>query len=401
VLRDRNILLGVTGSIAAYKSVDIARRLIENGARVKVVMTEASCRFITPYIFETVTGNHVYSDLFKDPFSHINLSRETHLFIIAPATANTINKLSCGIADNLLSNLWLTYEGPVLIAPAMNFRMYRNPIVKKHIRDLKQSGVQFVGPVSGSLACGEEGEGRMVEVAEIIEAAAEALANKDLTGQNILVTAGPTVEPIDPVRFISNRSSGKMGYAIARAALRRGAEVTLISGPSFLEPPLGVSFIPVEKTTEMEAEVFKHLKKATSVIMAAAVSDYSPADTAKVKLRKKDSMSLILNKNTDILMELGRKKGRRVLVGFAAESGKDIKSASTKLKEKNLDLIVLNDISRKDAGFDVDTNVVTLINGKGQITDYPMMKKIEVADIILDRVIELRKRDKDKKGGRI
>jgi phosphopantothenoylcysteine decarboxylase/phosphopantothenate--cysteine ligase len=215
VLRDRNILLGVTGSIAAYKSVDIARRLIENGAQVKVVMTEASCRFITPYIFEAVTGNQVFTDLFRDPFSHINLSKEAHLFIIAPATANTINKLSCGIADNLLSNLWLTYEGPVLIAPAMNSRMYRNPIVTKHIRELKQSGVQFVGPVSGSLACGEEGEGRMVEVTEIIEAAAAALCKKDLTGQNILITAGPTVEPIDPVRYISNRSSGKMGYAIA------------------------------------------------------------------------------------------------------------------------------------------------------------------------------------------
>lgn len=389
MLRDQNILLGVTGSIAAYKSVDIARRLIENGARVKVVMTEASCRFITPYIFEAVTGNQVFTDLFKDPFSHINLSKEAHLYIIAPATANTINKFSCGIADNLLSNLWLTYEGPVLIAPAMNFRMYRNPIVKKHIRDLKQSGVQFVGPVSGSLACGEEGEGRMVEVAEIIEAAAAALSRKDLTGQNILITAGPTVEPIDPVRYMSNRSSGKMGYAIARAALRRGADVTLISGPSSQKPPAGVSFIPVQRASEMEAEVFKQFKKATSVIMAAAVSDYSPTDIAKVKLRKKDEMSLKLKKNTDILRELGKKKGRRVLVGFAAESGKDIESAIGKLKEKNLDLIVLNDISRKDAGFDVDTNVVTLINRKGQIFEYPVMKKIEVADIILDRMLEV------------
>jgi phosphopantothenoylcysteine decarboxylase/phosphopantothenate--cysteine ligase len=389
VLRDRNILLGVTGSIAAYKSVDIARRLIENGAQVKVVMTEASCRFITPYIFEAVTGNQVFTDLFRDPFSHINLSKEAHLFIIAPATANTINKLSCGIADNLLSNLWLTYEGPVLIAPAMNSRMYRNPIVTKHIRELKQSGVQFVGPVSGSLACGEEGEGRMVEVTEIIEAAAAALCKKDLTGQNILITAGPTVEPIDPVRYISNRSSGKMGYAIARAALRRGADVTLVSGPSSQEPPAGVFFIPVERASEMEAEVIKQFKKATSVIMAAAVSDYSPCDIAKTKLRKKEEISLKLKKNTDILRQLGEKKGRRILVGFAAESGKDITSAIAKLKEKNLDLIVLNDISRKDAGFDVDTNVVTLIDRKGQIIEYPVMNKIEVADMILDRMLRI------------
>jgi len=390
VFRDQNILLGVTGSIAAYKSVDIARRLVENGAHVQVVMTEAACRFITPYIFEAVTGNQVHSDLFKDPFSHINLAKEAHLFIIAPATANTINKLSCGIADNLLSNLWLTYEGPVLIAPAMNFRMYHNPIVKKHIRDLKQAGVQIIGPASGSLACGEEGKGRMVEVTDIVEAAAAALSRKDLTGKNILITAGPTREPIDPVRYISNRSSGKMGYAVARAALRRGAEVTLISGPSNQDPPAGVSFISVERASEMAAEVFKHFKKATSVIMAAAVADYMPSDTSKVKLRKEDEISLKLKKNTDILRELGKKKGKRVLVGFAAESGKNIESATGKLKEKNLDLMILNDISRKDAGFDVDTNVITVINNKGHITEYPVMKKSEVADIILDRMLEIR-----------
>ncbi|MBI4682862.1 MAG: bifunctional phosphopantothenoylcysteine decarboxylase/phosphopantothenate--cysteine ligase CoaBC [Nitrospirae bacterium] len=390
MLKDQNVLLGITGSIAAYKSVDIARRLIEKGAHVQVVMTEAACRFITPYILEAVTGTPVYSNLFDDPFSHINLSKEAHLFIIAPATANTINKFSCGIADNLLSNLWLTYEGPVLIAPAMNSRMYRNPVVKKHIRELNKSGVQFIGPASGSLACGEEGEGRMVEVAEIIEAAEAALATKDLTGQNILVTAGPTVEPIDPVRFISNRSSGKMGYAIARAALRRGADVTLISGPSSLEPPAGVSFISVERTSEMEAEVFKHLKKATAVIMAAAVSDYSPSETAKVKLRKKDEMLLKLKRNADILRELGKKKGNRVLIGFAAESGKDMNSASTKLKEKNLDLIVLNDISCEGSGFDVDTNIVTIIDRKGNVTDYPLMKKIEVANVILDTMLQVK-----------
>ncbi|MBI5663965.1 MAG: bifunctional phosphopantothenoylcysteine decarboxylase/phosphopantothenate--cysteine ligase CoaBC [Nitrospirae bacterium] len=388
MLRDRNVLLGVTGSIAAYKSVDLARRLVANQAHVKVVMTEASCRFITPYIFESITGNQVYTDLFKDPFSHINLSKEAHLLIIAPATANTINKFSCGIADNLLSTLWLTYEGPALIAPAMNFRMYSNRVVKKHILELKQAGAQFIGPASGSLACGDEGEGRMVEVEEIVEAALAALSKKDLAGQNILITAGPTAEPIDPVRYISNRSSGKMGYAIARAALRRGADVTLISGPSSLEPPRGVTFIPVERASEMEAEVFKRFKKSTSVIMAAAVSDYSPTDIAKVKIRKKDEMSLKLKKNADILRELGKKKGGRVLVGFAAESGKDIKSAVAKLKAKNLDLIVLNDISRKDVGFDVDTNEVTLINKKGRIMEYPIMKKIEVADIILDRMLE-------------
>jgi phosphopantothenoylcysteine decarboxylase/phosphopantothenate--cysteine ligase len=355
-------------------------------------MTGAACQFITPYMFETVTGNPVHSDIFKEPFSHINLAKESDLFIVAPVTANTINKLSCGIADNLLSNLWLAYEGPVLMAPAMNCRMYRNPLVRKHIRDLKKLGVQFVGPVTGSLACGEEGVGRMVEVGEIVEAAAAALMPKDLTGQNILVTAGPTVEPLDPVRYISNRSSGKMGYSIARAALRRGAGVTLISGPSSQKPPSGASFISVDRASEMEAAVFKHLKKSTAVIMAAAVSDYSPSDTARVKLKKTEAISLKLRKNTDILMKIGEKKGKRVIVGFAAESGKDIKSAKTKLRGKNLDLIVLNDISQRGAGFDVDTNVVALIDRKGRITEYPEMKKIEVADVILDNLLELKPR---------
>jgi phosphopantothenoylcysteine decarboxylase/phosphopantothenate--cysteine ligase len=342
-------------------------------------------------MFETVTGNPAHSDLFADPFSHINLTKESHLFIIAPATANTINKFSCGIADNLLTNLWLTHDGPVLMAPAMNFRMYRNPLVKKHVRELGKLGVLFAGPVSGSLACGEEGVGRMVEVPEIVEAAVSALMPKDLKGHNILVTAGPTREPIDPVRFISNRSSGKMGYAIARAALRRGADVSLISGPSSLKAPEGAFFTSVEGAAEMEAAVFKQLKKSTAVIMTAAVSDYSPLEAAQVKLKKKDSMLLNLKKNNDILRAIGESKGKRTLVGFAAESGNDVKSAKTKLKGKNLDLIVLNDISKEGSGFDVDTNVVTLIDKKGRIDEYPMMKKIGVADVILDRILGMKK----------
>ncbi len=392
MLQNKNVLLGVTGSIAAYKTVDIARRLKDNGANVTVIMTKAACRFVRPYLFEAVTGNPVHQDLFKDTFSHISLSRDADLFIIAPATANTINKLSCGIADNLLSSLRLAYEGPVLMAPAMNFRMYRNPLVQKHIKELSKSGVQFIGPASGGLACGEEGVGRMVEVAEIVEAAHSILADKDLAGHNILVTAGPTVEPIDPVRYISNRSSGKMGYAIARAARRRGADVTLISGPSALKPPEGVSFISVEKTSEMEAQVFKSLKETTAIIMAAAVADYMTTDEAKVKLKKTESMTLKLKKTNDILARLGEKKGKRILIGFAAETGRDIKSAKNKLKAKNLDLIVLNDISQKGAGFDVDTNVVTLINKKGETHELPKMQKIEVADVILDKLLELANR---------
>lgn len=380
----------MTGSIAAYKSVDMARRLIEEGFSVQVVMTESACRFITPLTFESVTGRRAHSGLFADLFSHINLSKEAHLFIIAPATANTINKLSCGIADNLLSNLWLTYEGPSIIAPAMNFRMYRHPTVQKSIRELKKLGVHFVGPVPGSLACGEEGEGKMAEVPAIVEAAVAALTLKDLGKQSIIVTAGPTVEPIDPVRYISNRSSGKMGFAIAQAAARRGARVTLISGPASLKPPENVMYVPVQKASDMETAVIKHLPGATSVIMAAAVADFAPAAVNRSKVGKDDISAITLKKTSDILRKVGAQRGKRILVGFAAETGRNIESAKEKLRAKNLDLIVLNDVTRKGAGFDVDTNIVTIVDRKGKITDYPLMKKLEVANIILDRMLELK-----------
>jgi len=392
VLGGSSILLGVTGSIAAYKAADLARRLMDEGTKVRVVMTEAACRFIPPYTLEAITGNEVHVDLFKNPYSHINLAAESDLFIIAPATANTINKLACGLADNLLSNLWLTYDGPSLIAPAMNTRMYKNRTVQSNIRNFKKTGVEIVGPAKGGLACGEEGEGRMSEVSEIVEAAIALMIPDDLAGQNILITAGPTQEPIDPVRYISNRSSGKMGYALAKAAGRRGAEVTLISGPSSLNPPQGVKIVPAESSSDMEKAVFKHLDKATTVIMSAAVCDFRVDFTAKNKLDKSDINSLKLKKTTDILKKLGSKKGKKFLIGFAAESGKNVKRATDKLKEKKLDLMVLNDISQEGAGFDTDTNIVTLINKKGNTKDYPIMKKIEVANIILDSIKGAKKR---------
>jgi phosphopantothenoylcysteine decarboxylase/phosphopantothenate--cysteine ligase len=385
VLSGSNILLGITGSIAAYKAADLARRLMDEGAKVRVVMTETACRFIPPYTLEAITGSDVLVDLFKDPYSHINLAAESDLFIIAPATANTINKLACGLADNLLSNLWLTHDGPSLIAPAMNFRMYNNRTVQSNIRNFKKAGIEIVGPVKGSLACGEEGKGRMSEVSEIVEAAISVLTPHDLAGQNILITAGPTQEPIDPVRYISNLSSGKMGYALALAAKRRGAEVILISGPSSLNPPHGMKFESVETSGDMEKAVFKYLEKADTVIMSAAVSDFRADVTAKNKLDKSDINSLKLKKTTDILKKLGAKKGKRFLIGFAAESGKNVNRATAKLKEKKLDLMVLNDISQEGAGFDTDTNIVTLINKKGDAEVYPLMKKINVAHIILDR----------------
>ena len=319
----RNILLGVTGSIAAYKSIDIARRLIDEGFGVQVVMTKAACKFIAPLTFESVTGKPVLTDLFNSSYNHIALSKESQLLLIAPATANIINKLTCGIADDLLSTLWLAYEGPAIIAPAMNYRMYRHAVVQKNIKELRRLGVDFVGPVSGGLACGEEGPGRMSDVSEIVESVATALAPKDLSNHNILITSGPTLEPIDPVRYISNRSSGKMGFALARAAVRRGAKVTLISGPTKLQRPENVSFLPVVTASEMESAVLKNLPKATAVIMSAAVADFASAAVNRAKIPKNDITSMTLKKTVDILKKTGKIKGKRVLIGFAAETGRN------------------------------------------------------------------------------
>lgn len=391
MLDGKNILFGVTGSIAAYKSIDIVRKLTEQGANVTVVMTDAACRFIHPLTFETVSRNPVYTNLFDSYLRHISLVKKSDLLIIAPATANTINKLACGIADNLLSTIWLAHEGTVLIAPAMNLRMYRNPVVQENIKKITKTGVSFIGPESGDLACGEEGMGRLAETADIIEAVKSALTHKDLSGHKILVTAGPTREPLDPVRFLSNRSSGKMGFAIATAAFRRGAKVTLISGPTSQMPTKGISFITVERAVNMETAVLKNLTKSTSVIMAAAVSDFAPRAVTKTKIPSTKEMTIGLKKTPDILQRIGRKKGNRLLVGFAAETGRNIKKAKDKLKDKNLDLIVLNDVTRKGAGFDVDTNVITIIDRKGEITDYPLMKKEDVANIILDRMLKLKR----------
>jgi phosphopantothenoylcysteine decarboxylase/phosphopantothenate--cysteine ligase len=390
VLENKTILLGVTGSIAVYKSVDLARRLKQEGALVSVIMTESACRFVTPLTFESALGLPVHTDLFDGYLPHIKLVRDAHLLIVAPATANTINKIACGIADNLLTTLWLAYRGPALMAPAMNPVMYNNPILKKNIKSLKAMGTAFIGPASGDLACGDEGEGRMSEVSDIIEAAKVSLSPKDLTGHNILVTAGPTREPVDPVRFLSNRSSGKMGFAIARAARRRGARVTLVSGPTSQRPPEGMTLIPVERAVDMERAVKKSLKKTTAVIMAAAVSDFAPSPVGKMKIPKKDRLSLNISKTPDIIEGIGRSKGGRFLVGFAAETGKDIAKAKDKLKRKNLDLIVLNDISQKGAGFDTDTNIVTMINRRGEAVDYPIMKKEKIADLILDEIAGLK-----------
>ena len=389
VLRNKSILLGITGGVSAYKSIDLIRRLREEGALVTVIMTEAAKHFVTPLSLEVASQNKVFSDLYADTMAHISLPAGADIMVVAPATANTIGKFAHGIADNLLTLSFLSFKGKVVMAPAMNWRMYENPVFRKNLDTLLNLGVIQVGPEKGSLACGEEGIGRMAEVPDIIEATMGALTIKDLLDENIMVTAGPTREYLDPVRFLSNRSSGKMGYALARAALRRGAQVTLISGPSSLPQPKGVKFIPVDTAGDMHSAVNRELVSSTILIMSAAVSDFMPAEKSGEKIEKSDELFLTLTGTPDILSAVGKKKNRPFIVGFAAETGRKLEKARKKLKHKNMDLIVFNDVTEAGSGFDVETNKVVLIDKKKE-SELPLLNKDDVADAILDRIVELR-----------
>jgi phosphopantothenoylcysteine decarboxylase/phosphopantothenate--cysteine ligase len=386
-LKDKNLLFGITGSVAAYRSIDLIRRLKEQGASVRVVMTDASKRFVTPLSLQIASEENVYSGIFDDPMAHVSLSREADLMLVAPATANTIGKFASGIADDLLSACFLSFSGKMIIAPAMNWRMYENPIVRGNIDVLQEHDVMEIPPQKGRLACGEQGIGRMADVQTILDAVRSALAEKDLKGMKVVVTAGPTREHMDSVRFISNMSTGKMGYAIAGAAERRGAGVVLISGPSFLAPPAGVGFVPVQSAVEMKDAVFKEIKNADVLIMAAAVSDVMPLSRSAAKPDKTSIKgSLKVRATPDILAEVGSKKKRPMLVGFAAEAGGDTGRAKKKLLRKGADIMVFNDITEPGSGFEVDTNKVVIIDKNGN-TEYPLLSKEEVADIILDRVL--------------
>jgi len=389
VLRNKSILLGITGGVSAYKSIDLIRRLREEGALVTVIMTEAAKHFVTPLSIEVASRNKVFSDLYADPMAHISLPAGTDIIVVAPATANIIGKFAHGIADDLLSLSFLSFKGKVVIAPAMNWRMYENPVFRRNLDTLLNLGVIQVGPEKGSLACGEEGIGRMAEVPDIIETTKGALTIKDLTDENIMVTAGPTREYLDPVRFLSNRSSGKMGYALARAALRRGAQVTLISGPSSLPQPKGVTFIPVDTAGDMHSAVNRELASSTILIMSAAVSDFMPAEKSGEKIDKTGKLFLKLTATPDILSSVGKKKNRPFIVGFAAETGRKLDTARKKLRDKNMDLIVFNDVTEAGSGFDVETNKVVLIDKKKE-SGLPLLNKDDVADAILDRIVELR-----------
>ncbi|MGN1004949.1 MAG: bifunctional phosphopantothenoylcysteine decarboxylase/phosphopantothenate--cysteine ligase CoaBC [Aristaeellaceae bacterium] len=396
MLTGKKIVVGVTGGIAAYKACELVSRLKKRGAQVRVVLTEHACQFVQPLTFETLSGNPAYTDSFdrKYEIGHVALAKWADLLLIAPATANCMAKMACGIADDLLSTTCLAVRCPVLVAPAMNSAMWRNPATQANLELLRSRGLRFVGPEAGRLACGDDDVGRMSEPEQIVEAV-EAILNplRDLEGLNVLVTAGPTVERIDPVRYITNRSTGKMGYALAEAARDRGAQVTLISGPTSLTAPQGVEFVRIESSAQLCAAVLERGESADVVIQAAAPADFRPKNVSDRKIKKTgESMTLELEATTDIAAELGRRKQPgQILVAFAAETNDVMDNARGKLAKKNADLIVANDVSRSDAGFGVDTNVITLITAE-DVRALEKMSKRAAADAILSRVRELRDR---------
>ena len=392
-LNDKTILLGVTGGIAAYKAVDIVSRLVKLGATVNVIMTKNATMLVQPLTFRYISRNPVAVDMFDEPESwkpeHISLADKADVFVIAPATANIISKLAHGIADDMLSTTALAIRCPTLIAPAMNCNMYDNPILQANIDILKKYHFEFIEPEYGILACGYEGKGRLADPEKIVERIQQILnVPRDFEGKTVLVTAGPTREALDPVRFISNRSSGKMGYAIAESASKRGADVILISGPTTLNPPNNVKLVNVESAIQMRDEVMSYAAQSQIIIMSAAVSDYRPRDFSNQKIKRdKDVITLVLEENPDILAELGRNKKGQILVGFSMETENLLENSRKKLEKKNADLIVANDLSKEGAGFGTDTNIVTLINSSGQIKELPLMSKYDVANAILDEII--------------
>lgn len=396
MLKGKEIILGVTGGIAAYKAVELLRLLTKAGANVHVIMTRGAMEFVTPLTFQTLSMNPVSTEIFnlisEREIGHISLADRADLVIIMPATANIIGKLANGIADDMLTTTVMATRAPVLVAPAMNVNMYQNPIYLENEAKLKRHGYLFAEPVRGQLACGWEGEGKLQEPQVIFEEAVAALTIKDLAGERLLVTAGPTREDLDPVRFLSNHSSGKMGYALAKAARRRGARVTLVTGPTCLDIPWGVDAVRVDSACEMREAVLSRFAESSIIIKAAAVADYRPAMRAGKKIKKTDEpLTLELARNPDILEEMGKIKGERTLVGFAAETGDLVGNALKKLAGKNLDMVVANDISQAGAGFNLDTNIAKLIFHDGRIEELPLMGKQELANIILDRVMAIRK----------
>ena len=393
MLKGKTVVLGVCGGIAAYKAVDVVSRLIKQHAEVHVIMTDSATQFVTPLTFREISGNPVHTTMWTEPklwnVEHIALARRADLFVIAPATANMIGKLAHGIADDFLSTTVMATIAPVLIVPAMNTQMYLNSATQSNLMLLRQRGIQILEPATGVLACGTDGVGRLPEPMEIIARICEFFQHSgSMHGLRVLVTAGGTREAIDPVRYIGNRSSGKMGYAIAEAAAARGAEVTLISGPVALPVPGGVQRIAVESAHQMREAVLNAFPDTDIVIKAAAVADYRPETAEAQKIKKAaNSLTLVLTKNPDILAELGQLKQSQFLVGFAAETQELVAHATEKLRKKNLDMLVANDVTLSGAGFEADTNIVKILTPDGAIEELPQMSKQELGRLILDRIL--------------
>ena len=391
-IKNKNVILAVCGGIAAYKSIEILRLLKKAEAEVRVILTQNAQWFVGALTFEALSGQPVFRNMFQESseasLRHIDWAREADGVIIAPATANMIGKLANGIADDPLSTFMLAVTSPVLVCPSMNTHMYASPAVQRNLDTLRSDGYVLMEPGSGQLACGTTGPGRLPEPEAIFDRFLGCLSLKDLAGKKIIVTAGPTIEPIDPVRFISNPSSGKMGFSIARAAEHRGAEVTLVSGPTHLADPMNVTTIRVRTAAQMARRVFQLMENADVIIKSAAVCDYGPKESKAHKVKKgKSEMVLRLQQNKDILKTLGQKKKHQVLVGFAAETRDLKKNATQKLAEKNLDIIVGNLVGSADSGFEADTNTVTLFFKDGTAESLPTMDKLEVAHILLDRIV--------------
>ncbi|MBP2652926.1 MAG: coaBC [Firmicutes bacterium] len=395
MLTGKKVVVGISGGIAAYKAVEIVSRLKKAGAEVRVVMTRAATQFVTPLTFREISGNPVVCDMWQEPkewnVEHIALANWADVFLIAPATANIIGKIASGIADEFLSTTVMATKAMVMLAPAMNSNMYINPIVTDNLLRLSKIGYQIIPPDSGMLACGVEGPGRLPEPETIVNTLVRILTRgSDLAGKKVLVTAAGTREPLDPVRYIGNRSSGKMGYALASAAANRGADVVMVSGPSNLPPPPGVVVKKVETAAEMRQAVLDEFGNADLVIKAAAVADYRPSIVSKQKIKKTDGkITLVLEKNPDILAELGERKVKQILVGFAAETEDLLTHATEKLNRKNLDMIVANDVTLPGAGFDSDTNIVRVLYQDGRIEELPQMSKDSLAGQLLDRITAL------------
>ncbi len=397
MLAGKIITVGITGGIAVFKAAQMVSSLKACGAEVNVIMTRSAQEFVKPLTFQVLSGNSVRTDLFDEmsgAVQHIELATRPELVVIAPATANILGKAANGIADDLLSTVIMAASCPVLFCPAMNVNMYNNPVVQRNISSLRELGYEFVEPGTGRLACGVEGQGRLADLDRIMEKIESLLCyNKDMDGLTVMVTAGPTVEPIDPVRYITNRSTGKMGYAVAKAAANRGAKTLLISGPTALKPPGGIEFISVESALQMYEAVMEHYPAVDVVVKTAAVADYRPRDVSSQKIKKHGGpLSLELVRNHDILAELGKRKSRQVLVGFAAETEDLDKNSLLKVESKNLDFLVANDITEAGAGFGSDTNIVKFVYPGGVVKQMPLMDKTVLAHRILDEALSVSKK---------